>query len=254
MGLHVAGVGLLAYAPGAWPHVVAAVAASHAVATVAGMWPRSRLLGPNVLRLPNGVVDRRLVSLTLDDGPDAAVTPQVLDLLDRHGARATFFVVGRKAEEHPDLMREIVARGHEVGNHSHAHSNAFAFLGPRGMHREVARAQEAIAGVSGRWPRLFRAPAGIRNPFLEPVLCRLGLQLVAWSRRGFDTVTGDAAKVTQRLTTGLAAGDILLLHDGSSARDHSGRPVVLEALPRLLEALDAARLRSVPVSEALAAP
>ena len=163
------------------------------------------------------------------------MTPQVLDLLDRYQAQATFFCVGRKVEEHAELAREIVRRGHQIGNHTYAHSNAFAFHGARGMRLEIERGQQAIERVTGRLPARLRAPAGIRNPFLEPVLCRLGLHLTSWTRRGFDTVTAD--RVAQRLTRGLAAGDILLLHDGRSARNAGGRPVVLEALPRVLDVL-----------------
>lgn len=246
-GLHAVGAGLLLASPERWPLALGAVAASHAVATAAGMWPRSRLLGPNLLRLSESQARAGCVALTLDDGPHPEVTPRVLDLLDRYHAQATFFCVGRKVEAHAELAREIVGRGHQIGNHSYAHSNAFAFNGPRGMKREIERAQEAIERVTGRLPTLFRAPAGIRNPFLEPVLCRLGLHLTAWTRRGFDTVTADPARVAKRLTDGLAAGDILLLHDGSSAQDAAGRPVILEALPRVLEAMASAGLRSVGI-------
>ena len=185
-----------------------------------------------------------LVALTFDDGPDPEVTPAVLDLLDRQGARATFFFVGKKVEAHPALAAEVVARGHTVENHSYSHPNTFAFRGPAALEREVLRAQEAIARATGCRPRYFRAPAGIRNLWLEPCLRRSGLALVSWTRRGFDTVTRDAARVASRLALGLRSGDILLLHDGGSARDTSGRPVVLSALPLLLDALARHSLRA----------
>lgn len=98
---------------------------------------------------------------------------------------------------------------------------------------------------------LFRAPAGLRSPLLDPVLARLGLRLVAWTRRGFDTRSADPATVSRRLMTGLQAGDILLLHDGSSARSPAGVPVIVAVLPALLEAVAAAGLRLVTLADAL---
>ena len=112
------------------------------------------------------------------------------------------------------------------------------------MAREIQRAQSAIAESGGGYPSLFRAPAGIQNPLLQSALSDSGLSLVSWTRRGFDTVTRDGARVAKRLTRGLAPGDILLLHDGSSARDRNGRPVVLESLPRVLDDLGRKGLRS----------
>ena len=105
--------------------------------------------------------------------------------------------------------------------------------------------------MTGERPRFFRAPAGLRNPFLQPVLASLGLQLVSWTRRGFDTVTRDAGAVYARLATRLAREDILLLHDGNAARSSSGEPVILEVLPRLLDAVARAGLRTVTLPEAL---
>jgi peptidoglycan/xylan/chitin deacetylase (PgdA/CDA1 family) len=224
-------------------------AASQLALTLAGLLPRCAWLGPNVVRLA-GDVDGR-VALTFDDGPDPVVSPRVLDLLDRHGARASFFCIGQRVQAHPGLAREIQRRGHRVENHSFRHSNAFAFQGPGRLRAEIERAQDAIGSCLGRAPLLFRAPAGIRNPWLDPVLERLGLRLVSWTRRGFDTVSRSPQRITRRLVRGLAAGDILLLHDGSSARGASGGPVVLEALPVLLQELERRGLRSVRLDEAL---
>jgi len=187
------------------------------------------------------------VALTFDDGPDPEVTPAVLDCLDHHRAQATFFCIGQRVMAYPDLAAEIVARGHRVENHSHTHGNGFAFGGERRVEREVLQAQDVIERATGRRPRLFRAPAGIRNPLLEPCLVRAGLSLVSWTRRGFDSVSRNPEAVTQRLLHGLAPGDILLLHDGRSARSAAGRWVVLEALPRLLDVLAERGLRSVAV-------
>jgi len=245
-----AGAAALALVPGQWPLALAAFAANQAVLIGAGLWPRSTLLGPNLTRLPAAAAARGEVALTIDDGPDPEVTPRVLDLLDAAGAKATFFCIGRDVVQHAALAREMVARGHCIENHSQHHLKLFAALGPWQMHREIADAQESIAATVGRAPRFFRPTAGLRNPLLEPILARLDLRLVSWTRRPFDTRCGDPGVVVDRLTRGLAAGDILLMHDGNAAQTRDSKPVILEALPRLLDALQIAGLRSVTLAHA----
>jgi peptidoglycan/xylan/chitin deacetylase (PgdA/CDA1 family) len=249
--LHLGAGAAVFAAPALWPWALGAVALDHALVTATGLWPRSTWLGPNLRRLPEASAARAEVSLTIDDGPDPDVTPAVLDLLDAAGARATFFCIATHAEAHPQLCREIVQRGHSVQNHSHCHSHTFSLLGTRAFAREIGRAQDALAQITGQRPRFFRAPAGLRNPFLDPVLFDQRLQLVSWTRRGFDTRSRDSADVLARLARGLAAGDILLLHDGNAARTAGGRPVVLDVLPRLLERVAAAGLRAVTLPEAI---
>jgi peptidoglycan/xylan/chitin deacetylase (PgdA/CDA1 family) len=233
-GLHALAAASIAVAPDTWPWALGAIALNHGGLTAAGLWPRSRLLGPNLTRLPAPAAERRQFALTLDDGPDPEITPRVLDLLDSHGVRATFFCIAQRAAQHPALVRDIVARGHDVQNHSHAHRHNFSLSGPGALRREIERAQQVLAELTGQVPHCFRAPAGLRNPFLDPVLHRLGLHLVSWTRRGFDTVTPDPQRVLARLTHGMAPGDIVLLHDGHGRRAPNGQPVVLEVLPRLL--------------------
>lgn len=244
-GLHAAAAAGLIIAPGQWPAIAWALVGNHALLTAAGLWPRSRLLGPNLLRLPAAAVARREIAITIDDGPDPEVTPRVLDLLDAHKAQATFFCIGERALAHRDLCTEIVRRSHAVENHTQRHFHNFSMLGPRGFEREITAAQDTLAGITGSRPRFFRAPAGLRNPFLEPVLAKLDLQLASWTRRGFDTVRRDPDYVAGRLLHQLAPGDILLLHDGHAARTASDRPVVLEVLPRLLDACAARGLAPV---------
>ncbi len=248
-----AGAAGLALLPGGWPWALGAVVADHALITAGGLWPRSRALGPNITRLPLADPARPEVAITLDDGPDPEVTPAVLDQLDAAGARASFFCIAEQARRHPALLREIVRRGHSVQNHSDRHRHGFSLLGPRGIAQEVGRAQALLADLSGRAPHGFRAPAGLRNPFLDPVLHRLGLHLVSWTRRGFDTREADPQRVLQRLTQGLGGGDILLLHDGHARRTAGGRPVVLEVLPALLQCCRDAGLRPVTLDDALPA-
>jgi len=258
VALHVAAAGVILLRPRLWPWAISAVVADHLLLVAGGLWPRSHLLGPNWTHLPpltnthgQPAAKSSAVAITIDDGPEPEVTGRVLDVLDEHGARATFFCIGERVERHPALARSIVARGHEIGNHSYRHRMSFSLLGPRGIASEVVRAQQAIGAVTGEVPRFFRAPAGLRNPFLEPALTRANLQLVSWTRRGFDTVYGSAGRVLGSLTRGLQSDDILLLHDGHAARMPSGAPVILEVLPALLRALTQARLAPITLRAAL---
>lgn len=251
IGLHgAAALGALVV-PEAWPWALGAVAANHALLGAAGMWPRGTWLGPNMTRLPLAARRRGEIALTFDDGPDPDVTPRVLELLDAAACRATFFCIAEQAHAHPDLCREMVRRGHAVENHSLAHRGSFALHGMGGFRREIAAAQQTLASITGVAPRFFRPPAGLRNPLLDPVLHELGLALVTWTRRGFDTRACDPARVGERLLRGLAAGDILLLHDGHAGRTPSGAAVVLEALPTVLDAVRSHELRAVTLREAL---
>jgi len=253
LGLHgVAVLGTVAI-PSAWPWALGAVAANQAALVALGLWPRSTWLGTNLTRLPRESARRGEIALTIDDGPEPEVTPRVLDLLEAHRCHATFFCIAERAREHPELCREIVRRGHGVENHSLVHSvPTFPCLTLGKLRREIGGAQAMLAEVTGRAPRFFRPPAGLRNPLLDPVLHELGLTHVTWTRRGFDTLTREPAIVAARLLRHFAAGDILLLHDGHAARTERGVPLILEVLPRLLEAARERALAPVALHEAIA--
>jgi peptidoglycan/xylan/chitin deacetylase (PgdA/CDA1 family) len=251
-GLHVALAGALIWRPAAWPLVLAAFVADHLILSTVGLVPRGTLLGPNVTRLPDAAAARGEVAITIDDGPDPDVTPRVLDLLAAHGARATFFCVGTRIAAHPELAQEIVRRGHAIENHTARHSYAFSLFGPRRIADEIASAQRTIRAATGRSPRFFRAPGGLRNPLLQPALTRAALRLASWTRRGFDTVNDDPSSVARQLLTGLRGGDILLLHDGNAARTRGGTPVIVDVLPVVLEALRRNGLHAVTLEEAFA--
>ena len=246
--VHLASAAFLASRPESWAWALGALGLDHAGLALGGLLPRSRLLGPNVTsfkaegRCHDGIV------LTFDDGPDPATTPRVLDVLERAGCSASFFCIGHRAADHGQIVEEIARRGHGVENHSFSHSKAFAFYGPRTLGRELDRTQELLGSLTGKTPRYFRAPAGIRSVFLDPALQRRGLSLVSWTRRGFDTVDRNPARVARRLLHRIAPGDVLVLHDGFSHPDRGGQPVVLETLKRVVEALDrrGLRARSLP--------
>ena len=251
VAVHALALAGLVIAPAHWRWALGAVIANHLLLTAVGLWPRSHWLGPNWTRLPAAATARHEIALTIDDGPDPLVTPQVLDLLDHYAVRATFFCIGDQAAQHPQLCREIVLRGHAVENHSQRHRHYFSLMGPGGLARELQAAQDTLSRICGQPPVFFRAPAGLRNPFLDPVLTRLGLKLASWSARGFDTRDGDPTRIKRKLLRGLRAGAILLLHDGHAARTAHGTPVILEVLPSLLESAKATGLRLVTLRQAL---
>ncbi|MEJ7746042.1 MAG: polysaccharide deacetylase family protein [Luteimonas sp.] len=219
-----------------WRIGLSALMLSHLLILWGTLRPQSRLFSPVLTRLP---VDEKKVWLTIDDGPSGD-TPAILDLLDAHDAKATFFVIGSRAEKQPDLIREIVRRGHTLGNHSAAHPSAwFWALGPRRMRDEITRCQTILREITGTSPRWFRAVVGMANPFVSAPLKQHGLARVAWSARGFDAVAADAASVVARIERGLRPGAIVLLHEGAG----HGRNV--ETIALLLQRLDALGYRSV---------
>lgn len=219
-----------------WLPGLMALMASHLALVWATLWPRSRWLSPVLSRLPTG---DRVVWLTIDDGPGADTLP-LLELLDAHGANATFFVVGERAAARPDLLREIVRRGHGIGNHSYQHPSAwFWALPPARMRDEISRTQQVLADITGIPPRWFRAVVGMSNPFVAATLKAHGLARVAWTARGFDAVASDPLQVVARIERGLAPGAIVLLHENAG----HGRSV--EVLAALLPRLQALGYRAV---------
>ncbi|MDX8399529.1 MAG: polysaccharide deacetylase family protein [Gallionellaceae bacterium] len=239
------------FQPSLWPWTLGIIFTNHIALTIAGLIPRSAILGPNITRLPTAATLRGEVAITIDDGPNPEVTPLVLDILDRYQAKATFFCIGRLAELHPELCREIIRRGHAIENHCFSHNWYFSLLSPKNIHKEIFRAQNVLNNITGQTPRFFRAPAGLRNPQLEPVLAHCHLHLCSWSKRGFDTQESNVDQVVIRLTRKLKAGDILLLHDGGGLTSPMGTAIILEVLPRLLDSLNQTHLHSVTLRSAI---
>jgi peptidoglycan/xylan/chitin deacetylase (PgdA/CDA1 family) len=248
--VHILLLGFVILYPEYWLYALLVFILNHLVITITGLLPRSHWLGSNWTRLPEWSVSRNEIALTIDDGPEPEVTPQVLDILDRYQVKATFFCIGRRANLYPELTKEIVQRGHEVGNHSQCHHFNFSMSGTRGITREVALAQETLTKITGVVPKFFRAPAGLRNMFLAPVLSRMNLQLAHWSIRAYDTKVKNPEKVTAKLLSGLKPGAILLLHDGNAARTKSDEPMILAVLPKLIEAAKQQNLRFVTLTQA----
>jgi peptidoglycan/xylan/chitin deacetylase (PgdA/CDA1 family) len=211
--------------------------------------PSSQFLVPSVCALPAGSTADPTVAFTFDDGPDPEITPRVLDLLARHGAQATFFVVGARAAGHPDLIRRIVAEGHAIGSHTYEHSHVFHFSSASRMRAEVTRGIDAVTAITGTAPRLFRPPQGVRTPLLRDALASLdGLVCVTWTERGLDAIGRASQAIASRLARSLRAGAILALHDGAGLGGTRDRRPTLEALEILLEMAKARGLRCVSLA------
>ncbi len=248
--LHAILLVVLLIEPQYWSWLLVIFIINHLVITAVGLLPRCDWLGPNWTKLPQAAMRRNEIALTIDDGPEPLVTRQVLEILDHYQVKATFFHIGDNAMQHPELCREIIERGHAIENHSQRHKLYFSLLGSSGIMREITDGQETLSRITGIRPQFFRAPAGLRNPFLEPVLSRLGLKLVSWSVRAFDTKNRNAEKVKNKLIAGLRPGAIILLHDGNAARTKTGAPVILTVLPALLEAAREKGLHFATLTEA----
>jgi peptidoglycan/xylan/chitin deacetylase (PgdA/CDA1 family) len=213
--------------------------------------PGSGILYPTVTR---GSRDGQRVALSFDDGPDPEVTPAVLDALAQYGARATFFSIGRSLEAHPRLARRLIAEGHELGNHSWRHSRWQNFFGANAHAREIERGDRAIAAVTGSLAKpLYRPPVGLKSPQLARVAARRRLTLVAWSLHSRDTRSTDPKRIARRVLERVAAGDIVLMHDGHDLPGRH-RPASAQAVPLILQGLRERELQCVTVSELLNLP
>lgn len=176
--------------------------------------PRCTLFGPMIKKLPQGSSH---ALLTIDDGPHPQHTPAILNILDRHGMKAVFFLIGDRAARHPELVREIAARGHEIGNHTQTHPAAsFWALRPARLWREISTCQETLTAICpAHPPRFFRPPAGHHNVFLPVITKALGLRLMMWGARGFDGVSTDMGLITRRIRSRLNPGAIVLIHEAT---------------------------------------
>lgn len=221
LGLWISGASVLA---------LATIMAAHALWLIPTLWPPCGWCGEVVTQLPGS--EGKEVWLTIDDGPDPEDTPRLLDLLDRHQVKATFFFIGRKAAEYPELVAEVVHRGHTVGNHTMTHPQFwFWAYGPAAVRKEIAACQSLLTEVTGVPPVWFRAPAGLKNPWVHDEMERQHLRLACWSARGLDGVATDKDRILQRLKRQVRSGAIVLMHEARV--DAEGRrlaPLVLEDL------------------------
>ena len=220
----------------------AAIAAGIAGLTAYGAaYPRAQLFGPTVCRTeaPNQL------AITFDDGPNPAITPKLLDLLAKHNARATFFLVGKFVRDCPELTKEILASGHTLGNHTDSHPNLF-LCGRRKTEEELRHCTEAIRHAAGVEPRWFRPPFGFRSPWLHEIVKRQGMQTAMWTLIPGDWRAKPAEWLIERMNPiaeharrklvpgtgngGEQSGDILCLHDGYHRHQNGDRARTVAAL------------------------
>jgi peptidoglycan/xylan/chitin deacetylase (PgdA/CDA1 family) len=211
----------------------AAVAAG--IAAYGAVVPSSQLFGPTLRHTETS----RKIALTFDDGPNPAVTPQLLDLFERYSVRGTFFLVGKFVRACPALVQEIHARGHLIGNHTDMHANLI-WQTPEGIRRELGRCQDAIASATGgEPPRWMRPPYGYRSPLLRAEIHRAGMQgVVMWSKICWDWKPQPPQRLIQRLSSvarpGRPQGDIVVMHDGDHRFLNGDRRHVVAALEHWL--------------------
>lgn len=191
--------------------------------------PRNQWLVDNRSRVDG----ERSVALTFDDGPDPVDTPKLLDILREKHVKATFFVVGKRADQYPEVVRRAWSEGHLIANHTWSHRHLFCFLTPSRLRTEIERGTESVRRICGFRPRLFRSPVGLRHPLLRPCLKAAELEYVSWTIRTRDTLTRDSGVLALRILNQAASGDIILLHDHLPR----GADVMLQALPQVIDEL-----------------
>jgi len=235
--------------PAKWEVLAVAVivAITAAFITYAIWSPHSQFFSRTIDRLRG---DQPIIALTFDDGPDPVFTPRILDLLDAHGARATFFVLGVRADRHPELIRRMRDRGHTVGTHTQHHHLRFHFSSPSYVRREIEEAIDVVTDILRERPTLFRPPQGLRTPFFSSAWRRMtGLSCVTWTIRGFDSLPTTADAIATRVIKRLAPGAIVALHDGTGLFGGIDREPTIAALDAILSECKARGLRCVALGD-----
>jgi len=235
---------MLGHAPAPLPSLLA-FGGYVLLGTAGVLWPERGMYGRMLWR---GPASRAELALTFDDGPNPKTTPRVLEELARAGVRATFFLVGRKALAHPELVRDIVNAGHQIGLHGFEHDRLFSLRSVGRVARDIRRTQDALESAGAPRPTLFRPPIGFVSHFTVGGAHRAGVTLVGCSARALDGFRGVSPdKVAKRLTRALVPGALLAMHDAAEHDDYV--PASIVALPRVLRALGERKLRAVTLSE-----
>ncbi len=230
---------------------VAATLAAGAVIFANGMFnPRSSLLTPTIWRGDDAAKDAGRIALTFDDGPWPGSTETILDQLNRVGAKATFFVIGRYAVAQPDLIRRIHAEGHLVANHTFDHDRAGLFRGTTYWTDQIQRTDDAIHSIIGERPQLFRPPMGFKSPRQASALRQSGHTVVTWSRRGRDGLTTTPQAIIQAVGSP-RGGDVILLHDGRDPASQRPLDATAQALPTILQSVLDAGLTPARIDEVI---
>lgn len=158
--------------------------------------------------------NKKVIAITFDDGP-TEFTPKVLDLLEKHNAKATFFCIGKQIEQLPDICRRIHSEEHQLGNHSYSHSNSFGFFSSEKIQEELQKTELLLQEITGEKNHYFRPPFGVTNPHIAKAVKESEHQVIGWNIRSLDTIIEDENKIIKRITGKLKSGSIILLHDTS---------------------------------------
>jgi peptidoglycan/xylan/chitin deacetylase (PgdA/CDA1 family) len=210
--------------------------------------PRVPLFGPVTWKGPK---IRKAVSLTFDDGPDPRFTETVAHILEAHWKKATFFCIGQRADEYPELVKSLAKAGHDIQNHTYSHNTGKHLFSAKLLTEDVGRAQEVLRDLTGKLPTFYRPAVGIRNPPVHAAAKAHGLRVVTWSKAARDGSWPLSAKKAEALAKGASPGDIFALHDGLRGKETPLRSATLEHLPVLIDGLLARGFDIVPVSELL---
>jgi len=159
-----------------------------------------------------GNTSKKEIALTFDDGPHPKITPEVLNLLDAYAVKATFFCIGKRVDDHKEIVKEADKRGHIIGNHSYHHGHLFDLQSSVKMTHELNQARNSIYHAIGKMANLFRPPFGVTNPLLKIAVSNANLISIGWSIRSFDT-NRSQEYVISRLKSKIHPGAIILLHD-----------------------------------------
>lgn len=193
----------------------------------------SFVFGKPITRVVSGA---QSVALTFDDGPNPDATPLILDALATRGVRATFFILGRHAEQWPHLVKRVAAEGHSIGNHGYYHRKLH-FKSPAYVRKDLTLGTRAIEQIAGVRPRLFRAPHGFRSPWVSSIARSLGQRTVGWSFGVWDSDRPGRDVIVERILKGTRPGSILLLHDGDGYDPHGDRVQTAQAVPVIVDRL-----------------
>jgi peptidoglycan/xylan/chitin deacetylase (PgdA/CDA1 family) len=238
----------------------AASAAIAGVVAYGGVHPRAQFFGPTICRTDSP----RKLAITFDDGPNPAITPKLLELLDRYKASATFFLIGRYVRECPELVSEISARGHAIGNHTESHPNLF-WKQPAEIRVELRLTYSALKNILPAPPKWFRPPFGLRNPWLAAEARELNMRVVMWTLLPGDWKAPSSEWLIQRmqpiaeraqraLQRASGTGQIICLHDGSHREQNADRAHTLTALEYWLPRWRDLGLEFVTIENAVGAP
>lgn len=193
----------------------------------------SPIFGRPIRRL---ATNDRAVALTFDDGPNPHATPVVLDALAARRVKATFFILGRHAEQWPDLVKRVADEGHSIGNHGYYHRKLH-FKSPGYVRRDLQLGTTAIERAAHVRPSLFRAPHGFRSPWVTAIARSLGQRTVGWSLGVWDSDRPGVEAIAERTVSGAKPGSILLLHDGDGYDPSGDRMQTAHAVPLIVDRL-----------------